>query len=103
MAWASAASRPAPRDGASPLVDRAESPPPGNRPDLRAPAGLIDDLDFIPVWAYSFTGAWSEHKAVRCGKMRRIRVMWDWLLPVAVLAGWVVLFRWVLPGMGVPT
>ncbi len=29
--------------------------------------------------------------------------MWDWLLPVAVLAGWVVLFRWVLPGMGVPT
>ena len=29
--------------------------------------------------------------------------MWDWLLPVAVLAGWVVLFRWVFPAMGVPT
>ncbi len=29
--------------------------------------------------------------------------MWDWLLPVAMLAGWFVLMRWVLPGMGVST
>jgi hypothetical protein len=29
--------------------------------------------------------------------------MWDWLLPAAVLAGWLVLNRWVLPALGVPT
>ena len=27
----------------------------------------------------------------------------DWLMPVAVLVAWVVLFRWVLPGLGVST
>lgn len=27
----------------------------------------------------------------------------DWLLPVAVLAVWFVLARWVLPRLGVPT
>jgi hypothetical protein len=30
-------------------------------------------------------------------------VNWDWLVPAAVLAGWVVLSRWVLPALGVPT
>ncbi len=29
--------------------------------------------------------------------------MLDALLPVAVLAVWFVLVRWVLPGLGVPT
>ena len=29
--------------------------------------------------------------------------MWDWLAPVAMLAAWFVLMRWVLPGMGVST
>jgi hypothetical protein len=29
--------------------------------------------------------------------------MLDWLLPVGFLALWVVLNRWVLPRMGVPT
>lgn len=29
--------------------------------------------------------------------------MFDWLLPVGVLALWIVLNRWVLPRMGVPT
>jgi hypothetical protein len=34
---------------------------------------------------------------------RRGRVNWDWLVPAAVLTAWVVLSRWVLPGLGVPT
>lgn len=36
---------------------------------------------------------------------RRSRVDWDWdwLMPVAVMVAWVVLFRWILPGMGVST
>ena len=29
--------------------------------------------------------------------------MVDWLLPLGVLALWIVLNRWVLPRMGVPT
>ncbi len=29
--------------------------------------------------------------------------MYDWLLPVAVIALWFVMARWVLPRMGVPT
>lgn len=29
--------------------------------------------------------------------------MFDWLLPIGVLALWIVLNRWVLPRMGVPT
>jgi len=29
--------------------------------------------------------------------------MFDWLLPTGVLALWIVLSRWVLPRMGVPT
>lgn len=29
--------------------------------------------------------------------------MYDWLLPFGVLALWIVLNRWVLPRMGVPT
>jgi hypothetical protein len=29
--------------------------------------------------------------------------MYDWLLPLGVLALWIVLNRWVLPRMGVPT
>jgi hypothetical protein len=29
--------------------------------------------------------------------------MYEWLLPVGVLALWIVLCRWVLPRMGVPT
>ena len=29
--------------------------------------------------------------------------MYDWLLPLGVLALWFVLMRWVLPRMGVPT
>ncbi len=28
---------------------------------------------------------------------------WDWLVPVVLLVGWIALFRWILPGMGVPT
>lgn len=28
---------------------------------------------------------------------------WDWLVPAAVLMGWIVLFRWILPAAGVPT
>jgi hypothetical protein len=28
--------------------------------------------------------------------------MYDWLLPLGVLALWIVLNRWVLPRMGVP-
>jgi hypothetical protein len=39
---------------------------------------------------------------VRMGQ-GRARVNWDWLVPAAVLAAWVVLSRWVLPAMGVPT
>ena len=29
--------------------------------------------------------------------------MFDWLLPLGVLAVWIILNRWVLPRMGVPT
>ncbi len=29
--------------------------------------------------------------------------MWDWLLPVGILAGWIILNAWVLPRLGVPT
>jgi len=29
--------------------------------------------------------------------------MFDWLMPVGVLVLWIVLNRWVLPRMGVPT
>jgi hypothetical protein len=29
--------------------------------------------------------------------------MYEWLLPLGVLALWIVLNRWVLPRMGVPT
>ena len=29
--------------------------------------------------------------------------MYDWLLPLGLLALWIVLNRWVLPRMGVPT
>ncbi len=29
--------------------------------------------------------------------------MYDWLLPLGVLVLWIVLNRWVLPRMGVPT
>ena len=29
--------------------------------------------------------------------------MYDWLLPLGALALWIVLNRWVLPRMGVPT
>jgi hypothetical protein len=34
---------------------------------------------------------------------RKGRMMGDWLLPVGVLAAWLVLNRWILPAMGVPT
>jgi hypothetical protein len=29
--------------------------------------------------------------------------MWDWLMPLAMVTAWVVLNRWILPAMGVPT
>lgn len=29
--------------------------------------------------------------------------MWDWVFPPAALLGWFVVFRWVLPWLGVPT
>ena len=29
--------------------------------------------------------------------------MYDWLLPLGVLALWIVLNRWILPRMGIPT
>ena len=29
--------------------------------------------------------------------------MYDWLLPLGVLAVWIILNRWILPRMGVPT
>ena len=33
----------------------------------------------------------------------KTKAMFDWLLPLGVLALWIVLNRWVLPRMGVPT
>ena len=35
--------------------------------------------------------------------MQRIAKMPDWIVPLLVVAAYVVLQRWVLPAMGVPT
>jgi hypothetical protein len=29
--------------------------------------------------------------------------MWDWVLPAVVVVAWLVLNRWILPRLGVPT
>ncbi len=31
------------------------------------------------------------------------KAMFDWLMPLGVLALWIIVIRWVLPWMGVPT
>jgi hypothetical protein len=35
--------------------------------------------------------------------MQRIAKMSDWIVPLLVVAAYVILQRWVLPAMGVPT
>jgi hypothetical protein len=68
------------------------------RPELRE---IRLSLIHRPAGAGLFRSAFHQEIAYPCGRIKKVD--WTAIVIIGALIGWVVLHRWILPKMGVPT